>query len=84
MASAVEEKIKEIITGIVHCEGRALTPTTTWKDLKADSLDLVQVLVQLEETYGIEISDTDAEKLKSFGDLVAYIEGIVAAKAKAG
>ncbi|MCX8126227.1 MAG: acyl carrier protein, partial [Dehalococcoidia bacterium] len=82
MASAVEEKIKEIITGIVHCDPKLLTPTTTWKDLKADSLDLVQVLVQLEETYGIEISDTDAEKLKTFGDLVAYIEHVVAARTK--
>jgi acyl carrier protein len=80
--SAVEDKVKEIITSIVHCEGKALTPTTTWKDLKADSLDLVQVLVQLEENFGIEISDQDAEKLKSFGDLVSYVEAVVAQKAK--
>jgi len=82
MSSEIEEKIKGIVTSIVHCEGKTLAAATTWKDLKADSLDLVQILVQLEETFGIEISDQDAEKLKSFGDLVTYIEGAVAQKAK--
>jgi acyl carrier protein len=82
--SATEDKIREIVTNIVHCEGKMLGPATTWKDLKADSLDLVQILVALEETFNIEISDDDAEKLKSFGDLVAYVDGIAAAKAKGG
>ena len=82
--SATEDKLREIVTNIVHCEGRVLGPTTTWKDLKADSLDLVQILVALEETFNIEISDDDAEKFKSFGDLVTYIDGVVAAKAKGG
>jgi acyl carrier protein len=80
---SAEDKIREIVTGIVHCEGKVLTATTTWKDLKADSLDLVQILVALEENFGIEIGDEDAEKLKSFGDLVAYVDGVLAQKAKA-
>jgi acyl carrier protein len=40
----------------------------------------VQMLVALEETYGIEISDEDAENLANFGDLVSYIEKRVASK----
>ncbi len=78
-----EEKIKEIVTGIVHCEGKTLCATTTWKDLKADSLDLVQILVALEEAFNLEIADEEAEKLKSFGDLVTYVDGVLAQRAGA-
>ena len=70
---SVEQAIKDIVIGILHCEESALTPDTTWKDLEADSLDLVQMLVALEDNYKIEISDEDAENLRTFGDLTAYI-----------
>ena len=71
---SVEQTIKDIIVGIVHCADDALTPQATWKDLEADSLDLVQVLVALEDTYGVEISDEEAQDLSNFGDMVKYIE----------
>lgn len=77
---SVVQTIKGIIMGIMHCDEGTLTPETTWKDLEADSLDLVQMLVALEETYGIEISDEDAENLGNFGDLLKYIEKRVASK----
>ena len=77
---SIEQVIKDIIVSILHCEESALKPETTWKDLEADSLDLVQTLVKLEDTYGIEILDEDAENLGSFGDLVKYVEKRVASK----
>ena len=77
---SVEETIKDIIIGILHYNDKPLTPETTWKDLEADSLDLVQMLVALEETYGIEISDEDAESLANFGDVVRYMEKRIVAK----
>jgi acyl carrier protein len=70
---SIEQTVKDTVIKIVHCKGDDLTPETTWKDLDADSLDLVQMLVALEDTYGIEISDEDAEKLANFGDMVNYI-----------
>jgi acyl carrier protein len=70
---SLEQAIKDIIVGIVHCDPEILKPDTTWKDMEADSLDLVQVLVALEDKYGIEISDEDAEKLSNFGDMINYI-----------
>lgn len=70
---SVEQAVKDIIVGIVHCDPETLKPDTTWKDMEADSLDLVQVLVALEDKYGIEISDEDAEKLSNFGDMIKYI-----------
>ncbi|HEX75160.1 MAG TPA: acyl carrier protein [Dehalococcoidia bacterium] len=71
---SIEQTIKGIITGIVHCNEDNLTPQTTWKDLDADSLDLVQILVALEDAFGIEISDEDAETLTNFGDMLNYID----------
>jgi len=71
---SVEGTIKQIVTRIVHCEDKAITPTATWKDLEADSLDLVQILVAVEEAFDIEIQDEEAEKLTTLGDMVAYIE----------
>ena len=71
---SVEETIRQIVTRIVHCEDKDITPTSTWKDLEADSLDLVQILVAVEEAFDIEIQDEDAEKLTNMGDMVAYIE----------
>nr|MDD6336424.1 acyl carrier protein [bacterium] len=43
-------------------------------DLKADSLDIVQLIMNIEQEFGIEISDEDIAKLSSVGDIVAYIE----------
>jgi len=80
--SAVEETIKDIVVKIVHCDREVLTPTATFKDMKADSLDMVQVLVALEDEFGIEIPDEDAQKFQSFGDFVAYMEARVAEKKK--
>lgn len=77
---SVEQTVKEIIVGILQCDESALKPETTWKDLEADSLDLVQMLVALEETYGVEISDDDAQNMGNLGDVVNYIEKSVTSK----
>ena len=77
---SVEETLKDIVVKIVHCDEEVLTPTNTWKDIKADSLDLVQILVAVEDTFGIEVPDEDTEKFQNFGDFVAYIEARLAEK----
>lgn len=79
---SVEKTLKDIVIKIVHCEEKDLTPENTWKDLKADSLDLVQILVAVEDTFSIEIPDEDAEKFQNFSDFVAYIESRLAEKEK--
>ena len=78
--SAVEETVKDTIVKIVHCDREVLTSKATFQDMKADSLDMVQVLVALEDEFGIEIPDEDAQKFKTFGDFVAYMESRVAEK----
>lgn len=78
--SSTEETIKDIIVKIVHCDRDILTPESTFQDMKADSLDMVQVLVALEDEFGIEIPDEEAQKFKNFGDFVTFVEARVAEK----
>jgi len=76
----IEETIKDIIVKIVHCDREILTPTATFQDMKADSLDMVQALVAVEDEFDIEIPDEDAQKFKNFGDFVAYAVSRIAEK----
>jgi acyl carrier protein len=50
--------------------------------MKADSLDVVQALVAVEEAFEIEIPDEEAQKFQNFGDFVSYVENRVAQKEK--
>jgi acyl carrier protein len=74
----VEEQIREIVARITHVDKSIITRESTFKDIKADSLDIVQALVAVEETFGIEIPDEEAQKFKNFGDFVSYVENRVA------
>ena len=77
---SIDETLKDIVVRIVHCDQEVLTPTSTWQDIKADSLDMVQVLVAVEDTFDIEVSDEDLGEFKNLGDFVNYIEARLAEK----
>jgi len=71
---AVDEKVKSIIA-------EQLTPEASFiDDLGADSLDTVELVMALEEEFGIEIPDEDAEKMTKVSDAIKYIEEKVAQK----
>ena len=70
----LEETVKKIVTKIVRKPDIEFTPTTTFKDLEADSLDIVQILVALEDTYDIEIQDEELQEVTDMGGFIAYIE----------
>ena len=68
------EKIKEIINDKLGVENNKITIEAEFiKDLGADSLDTVELIMQFEEEFGIEIPDEDAENLLSVGQAVDYI-----------
>jgi acyl carrier protein len=77
---SVEDTIKGIVIKIVRCDKNVLTPESTWKDLKADSLDMVQILIAIEEKFDIEVPDEDVQNIQNFGQFVAYVEERVAKK----
>ena len=71
----VFDKIKEIIVEQLSVDESLVTPDTNlMKDLEADSLDAVEIIMAIEEEYGIEIPDEEAEKFQLVGDLVKYVE----------
>jgi acyl carrier protein len=80
---SVEEQIKEIVAKIVHVDKSVITREGTFKDIKADSLDIVQALVAVEDTFDIEIPDAEAQKFQNFGDFVDFVERSLAAKERA-
>ena len=72
---AVEEKVKEIIVDQLGVEEDLVTPEASFvDDLGADSLDTVELVMALEEEFGIEIPDEDAEKITRVKEAVDYIE----------
>jgi len=71
---SIEQQIREIIARIAHVDESIITRESTFKEMKADSLDIVQSLVAVEETFDIEIPDEEAQKFSSFGDFVSYVE----------
>jgi acyl carrier protein len=73
----VEEQIREIVAKITHVDKSVITRESTFKDIKADSLDIVQALVAVEEAFSIEIPDEEAQKFQNFGDFVSYVESRV-------
>lgn len=78
---AVQEKITEIIVEQLGVKPEEVVPEASFvDDLGADSLDTVELVMALEEEFGIEIPDEDAEKIQTVGDAVRYIEEKASAK----
>ncbi len=71
----VEEKVKKIIVEQLGVDESEVTPDASFvEDLGADSLDTVELIMVLEEEFGIEIPDEDAEKIVHVKDAVQYIK----------
>ena len=72
------EKLKKIIVDVLNVDENEITMDTTFiDDLGADSLDVFQIIMGIEEEFDIEISNEDAEKIVSVGDAVEQIKKAV-------
>lgn len=75
---SVEEKVKNIIVEQLGVDMESVTPEASFiDDLGADSLDIVELVMTMEEEFDLEIPDEDAEKIKSVNDVINYIKAKV-------
>jgi len=73
--SNVEEKVKKIIEEKLSVNADQITNEARFaEDLKADSLDTVELVMALEDEFGLDIPDEDADKIKTVQDAIAYID----------
>ena len=71
------DKVKDIIIDKLGAEEDKITEAPSFMDdLGADSLDTVELIMEMEEEFGIEIPDEKAEKLATVGDAVSYIDSV--------
>ena len=74
METDLEERISEMIIEQLGATKEEIVPEASFiDDLGADSLDIVELVMAMEETFDIEIPDDDAEKIQTIGDAVAYL-----------
>lgn len=75
MAANTADRVKQIVVDVLSVDESRVVPDANFrKDLEADSLDLVELIMQFEEAFGGEISDEDAQKIETVGQAVTYIE----------
>lgn len=71
----VEDKVKEIIVEQLGVSADEVVNEASFvDDLGADSLDIVELVMAIEEEFDIEVPDDDAEKMQNIGDVIAYVE----------
>ena len=73
--SAIEAKVKSIIADQLGVGEDEIKPESSFiEDLGADSLDIVELVMAMEEEFDVEIPDDDAEKIQTIGDAIAYLK----------
>lgn len=73
--SDIANRVKDIIVDKLTVDEAEVTPTAEFsKDLGADSLDTVELIMEFEKEFNLTIPDEDAEKIATVGDAIAYIE----------
>ncbi len=77
MSAPVEERVKQIVVNQLGVEESAVLGKAKFiEDLGADSLDIVELVMAMEEAFGVDIPDDEAENLRSVDDAVNYIKKI--------
>lgn len=73
--ASIEERVATIVNDVLGVEEDRIKPEARFReDLEADSLDLVELIMQFEEEFGGEISDEDAQTIETVGQAVTYIQ----------
>ena len=74
--SELVDKVMDIVCKQLNVSKDKLSQETSFvNDLSADSLDLVELVMELEDQFGVSIPDEEAEKIQTIGDAIKYVEG---------
>lgn len=74
MSATIETRVKEVLAEQLSVDVSALEPSKSFiNDLGADSLDVVELVMAMEEEFNVEIPEEDAEKIQTVGDAIKYI-----------
>jgi acyl carrier protein len=77
MPAEIIDRVRAIVVSLLGVDPIQVTPESQfYEDLEADSLDCVEMIMSVEEEFGIEISDEDAERLTTVGELVQYLTSV--------
>ena len=68
------DRIKAIVVEKLNIDEHTIHPESTLQDLGADSLDMVELMMKMEDEFGVEIPEDETENLKSIGDVVTYLK----------
>jgi acyl carrier protein len=72
----IDSKVKEIIVSKLGVDEGQITPEASFtNDLGADSLDTVELVMEFEKVFNVQIPDEDAEKISTVGDAIRYLKG---------
>ncbi len=71
---SISEKVKQIVADQLELDVESLSLETTFEEIDADSLDIVELVMALEEEFELEISDDEIENIGSVGDIIKHIE----------
>jgi len=76
MSDSIEEKVKHIVVNQLGVEESAVVPKAKFiEDLGADSLDIVELVMAMEEAFSVDIPDEEAENIRTVSDAINYIQG---------
>lgn len=72
------DQVKEIVANQLSVPAEKITAETTFEQVEADSLDVVEVIMSIESTFNIDLPDGDVEQFKNVGDLSNYVDKLLA------
>jgi len=72
--ASTEERVRNIVVDLLGVDAELVVPSASFRDLEADSLDLVELIMAFEEEFGGEITDEDAQKITTVGEAISYID----------
>lgn len=83
--ATVEEQVKEVLLSILDVKPEEIVPTArVIEDLKATSIDIVEIVTALQNTFDVNVTDEEAGKIRTVGDAVDLLKAAIAKKAAGG